>query len=277
MAVSAQDVKQLRDMTGAGMSDCKKALEEANGNFEEAIVLLRKKGQKISEARAGREAKEGAVFAYVSDDKKTGILIELNCETDFVARTDTFLQIGQTILAAAAKEMPADLEALKALQVDQTTIGQLITDAMARTGEKIELRKYEVLRGEYIASYIHLGARVGVLVAFENVQTADMQTVGRDVAMQVASMRPLAVDKDGVDASVIAREIEIGKEQARQEGKPESMLEKIAVGKLNKFYKESTLLNQDFVKDASKSIRDYLNEAQKGLTVIAFKRVNLGE
>ena len=275
MAISAQDVNKLRQMTGAGMMDCKKALSEANGDFEAAIDILRKKGQKVSASRADKQASEGAVFAKTNSDATEGVIIALNCETDFVAKNEEFLKLGETLISNALSKNPSSTEDLQAIQVDGRAIGDLMTDLMGKIGEKIEVRSFERIRGEKVVPYIHAGAKLGVLVAFKGVSGANIQEVGKDVAMQIAAMNPVAVDKGDVDPSTVQREIEIGKEQARSEGKPEDMLEKIAVGKLNKFYKESTLLNQSFVKDPNKSIAQLLNEVTKGLTVSEFKRVSV--
>jgi len=276
MAITAQEVNELRTKTGAGMMDCKKALQEANGDFEAAVAILRKKGQKVSESRQDKQAKEGAIFSYIAENKKVGVMLELNCETDFVARNDDFQQLGNQILEVAAKQLPESVEVLKTLKVENQTVGELLIQMIGKVGEKIDVSKYSLLKGDSVVSYIHPGARVGVLVAFTNVNGADIQAIGKNVAMQVASMKPIALDKDGVDASTMEKEMEIARDLARQEGKPEAMIEKIAQGKLNKFYKENTLLNQDFIKDSSKTIKDYLNQAQKGLTVTAFKRMHLG-
>jgi elongation factor Ts len=276
MSISASQVNELRQLTGAGMMDCKKALTEAGGDFDKAVEILRKKGQKVSESRKDREAKEGAIFAkLVGTDK--AVMLELNCETDFVARNEDFQKMGNAFLDAAAAKLPKDLFELEALQVDGKPIHDHLQEAMAKIGEKISISKYELMEGGHIVSYIHPGSRVGVLVAFDGVNgNGAINTVGRDVAMQVAAMNPLALDKDGVDVKIIEREIEIGKEQARAEGKKEDMLEKIAQGKLNKFYKEHTLLNQEFVKDPSKTIAQYIKEADPKLKIIGFKRMHLG-
>lgn len=276
MAITAQDVNKLRQITGAGMMDCKKALTEANGDFEEAITILRKKGQKVSANRADREATEGAVFVYTNDAATEGIILALNCETDFVAKNEDFLNLGNQILDLAKANKPADLVGLNALQVDERTVAEYITEYVGKIGEKIEISAYAIVTGEKVYSYLHSNAKVGVLAAFGGVGGADIATIGKDITMQIAAMKPIAIDKDDVDASVIEREIEIGKEQARQEGKPEAMLEKIAMGKLTKFYQESTLLNQQFVKDNAKTIRQLLGEVNKELTVTAFQRVSIG-
>ena len=276
MAITAQEVNKLRQMTGAGMMDCKKALTEAGGDFDKAIELLRKKGQKVSASRADRETKEGVVVVKSSEDSKEAILIAFTCETDFVAKNEDFVGLANEIADVAFTEKPSDVEALKALKSGDLTIGEKIVENVGKIGEKLEISSYEILTGESVVPYIHAGNKLGVLVALKGVNGTNVADAGRDVAMQIAAMNPVAVDKDGVDSSIVEREIEIGKEQARQEGKPDAMLEKIAMGKLNKFYKENTLLNQQFVKDSSLSIQKYLDGVNKGLTVEAFKRVSIG-
>jgi elongation factor Ts len=271
--ITAADVNKLRTQTGAGMMDCKKALTEAEGDFEKAVDILRKKGQKVAANRGDREAKEGYVIAKLSDDKKFGAIISLNCETDFVAINADFTAFANKISDIAMANKPADIDALKALTIDGRTIAENITDYVGKIGEKIELGKYEFVAAECVTVYNHPGNRVATIVGFN--KTADEQVM-RDVAMQAAAMAPVALDKDQVDASILEREIEIGKEQARAEGKPEEMLEKIALGKLNKFYKENTLLNQDFIKDNKKTVAQYMNDSEKGLTSTGFKRVALG-
>ncbi len=274
--ISAADVKKLRDMTGAGMMDCKKALNEAEGDFDKAVEILRKKGEKLSAKRADREATEGAVIAKVSDDKSKGVIVKLSSETDFVAKNDDFVKLAEQFAQIALEQMPADLDSLlKTSFSNGMTIGDKVTEQVGVIGEKIELAAYEKVEAEQVAPYIHMGNKAAVLVAL-NQDGEDAFTAGRDVAMQVAAMHPIAVDKDGVDQTTIDKEIEIGKEQARQEGKPEQIIEKIAMGKLNKFFKENTLLNQQFVKDNKKSVAEYLNSVSKGLTVTAFKHVTLG-
>jgi len=279
VTISAADVNKLRQQTGAGMMDCKKALTETNGDFEAAIDFLRKKGAKVAASRQDRESNEGVVIARTSTDGKRGVIIELNCETDFVAKNAEFIAFANQIANAAVEANPANLEELSELSVDTENstakIGELIIDKTGKIGEKIGVSKYKVIEGEKVIAYIHGNFRLGVLVGLSaNVEGAD--EAGRDVAMQIAAMSPVAIDKDGVDATTIERELEIAKEQIRLEGKPEAMVEKIAAGKLNKFYKDSTLLNQEFVKDPSKSVAQFLNGVDKGLTVTAFKRVALG-
>ena len=275
ITLTASDVKKLRDMTGAGMMDCKSALTEAEGDLDKAVEVLRKKGQKLSLKRADRDAKEGAVIALVSNDKKHGVVVKLSCETDFVAKNQEFVNLARDFARIALAKLPADKEALLALDYNGITIGEKVIEQVGVIGEKVEIAGYEQLEAPQIAPYIHIGNRAGVLVGL-NKSDEKYFEAGRDVAMQVAAMRPAAVDKGDVSAALIEKEIEIGKEQARQEGKPEGMLEKIAMGKLNKFYAESTLLNQSFVKDNKKSVRDYLQELDKDLTVTNFKHIELG-
>jgi elongation factor Ts len=276
MVITASEVNKLRTMTGAGMMDCKKALTEANGDFEAAIDILRKKGQKVSASRSDKEASEGAVFIKVNNDATVGTLISLNCETDFVAKTDDFQNLGKALLEAAESNKPATVSALLGLSLaDGRSAQEHVTDLVGKIGEKVEVSNLYSVKGECVVPYIHSNLKLGVLVALKGGKGSEVIEAGKDVSMQIAAMKPLAVDKDGIDAKTIEREIEIGKEQARAEGKPEAMLEKIALGKLNKFYKDNTLLNQDFVKDGSKSIAQYLDSIKKGLTVTEFKRVSV--
>lgn len=276
MAITAQEVNKLRQMTGAGMMDCKKALTEANGDFDAAIDLLRKKGQKVSASRSDRETTEGAIFVKTNEDRTEGVLVALGCETDFVAKNEEFQALGQTILEVAVKQKPASVEALKSETVDGRSIEERIIELVGKIGEKIEIVSYEILNAEAVVAYIHAGSKLGVLVGLKGANGGDVAVAGKDVAMQIAAMSPVGVDKDDVDPSIVAREIEIGREQARAEGKPEAMLDKIAEGKLNKFYKDSTLLNQAFVKDNSLTVAKYLDSVSKGLTVSSFKRVSIG-
>ena len=277
--ISAADVNKLRQQTGAGMMDCKKALTETNGDFEAAIDFLRKKGAKVAASRQDRESNEGVVIARTSEDGKRGVIIELNCETDFVAKNAEFIAFANAIANEAVTNNPASIEALTELSIDtevnRVTIAEAIISRTGTIGEKIGVSKYEVIEGEKVVAYIHGNYRLGVLVAL-SANAAGVDEAGKDVAMQIAAMNPVALDKDGVDASVIERELEIAKDQIRAEGKPEEMVEKIAAGKLNKFYKDSTLLNQEFVKDSSKTVAQFLGTVDKGLTVTAFKRVALG-
>lgn len=276
MAITAQEVNKLRQMTGAGMMDCKKALTEAEGDFEKAVDILRKKGQKVSASRADRETKEGVVVTKVSDDNTTGIILSLTCETDFVAKNEEFGSFANNILNLAVENNAASKEEILALPFDSITVGEKITEMTGKIGEKIEISHFEIVKGEAVTPYIHSNGKLGVLVALTNANGSDVEEAGKDVAMQIAAMNPVAVDKDGVDSTTVEREIEVGKDQARQEGKPEEMLEKIAMGKLQKFYKENTLLSQSFVKDNSKTIAQYLDSVSKGLTVKEFKRISIG-
>ena len=271
--ITAADVAKLRRMTSAGMMDCKKALEEADGNFEKAIEIIRKKGQAIANKRSDREASEGVVLAKVTADGKHGYIIALNCETDFVAKNADFVGFAGKIIDKAIESNPSTLEELKGLSVDGTKIGDKIVEYIGIIGEKIDLSYYEKIDAEHVQAYIHPGSRLATLAGFTKAG-ADVQ-VYKDIAMQIAAMNPVAVDKKDVSEKMIALEIEIGKEQARREGKPEAMLEKIAEGKLNKFYKDSTLLNQEFVKDNKMTIRQYLQSVNKDLTVTEIKRYSL--
>ncbi|HWV74484.1 MAG TPA: translation elongation factor Ts [Pseudosphingobacterium sp.] len=273
--ISASDVNKLRQQTGAGMMDCKKALVEANGDFEAAVDYLRKKGAKVAASRQDRDSNEGVVIAKTTADGKRGVVVELNCETDFVAKNADFIAFAESIADAAINESPASVEELKSLEINGSKIADLLIDQTGKIGEKIEVSKYEVITAERVVPYIHGNYRLGVLVGL-SVAAEGADEAGKDVAMQIAAMNPVAIDKDGVDTRTIERELEIAKEQIRAEGKPDNMVEKIAQGKLNKFYKDSTLLNQEFVKDSSKSVAQFLDSVSKGLTVTAFKRVQLG-
>jgi len=273
--ISATDVKNLRDITGAGMMDCKAALAEANGDVEKAIEILRMKGQKLSIKRADREAKEGVVYAVVSPDQKRGVVVRLSCETDFVAKNEDFVNLTKEFAQIALDNFPATLEELLALPYQDVTIGEKVTEQVGVIGEKIELAEYGSIEAPMVVSYIHMGNKAGVILGLSKAGE-NFHDAGRDVAMQVAAMKPIAVDKDGVDASVVEKEIEIGKEVARQEGKPEEMLEKIAMGKLNKFFKENTLLAQAFVKDNNQTVEGYLKSFDKELTVTGFRHIKLG-
>lgn len=280
VVISASDVKNLRDQTGAGMMDCKKALTEAGGDFEKAVEFLRKQGQKLSVKRADRDAKEGAVIALTSHNKNKGIIIRLSCETDFVAKNEGFVALAREIAEIALKETPASTEDLLNCSYNGSiSIGEKITEYLAAIGEKVEVASYEQIitnAGEgQVLPYIHAGNRAGVIVAL-NLEGPQYEEAGRNIAMQVAAMKPLALDKDGIDSSIVEKEIEIGKEQARAEGKPEAMLEKIALGKLNKFYQENTLTSQTYVKDGKMTVAEYLQSIHKDLKITAFKHVALG-
>jgi elongation factor Ts len=275
-AISAQDVNKLRQMTGAGMMDCKKALAEAEGDFDKAIEILRKKGQKVSASRSDRDAKEGSVFIKVSDDNKEAVLIALNCETDFVGKNEEFLTLGKLIVDTAFNNKPADKEALLSQKAGDLTINDKIVELVGKIGEKIEVSEYIRMTGEAVVPYIHAGSKLGVLVSLKGVNGKDVVEAGKDVGMQIAAMNPVAVDEKSVDPAIIEKELEIAKAQILAEGKPENMVEKIAQGKLQKFYKDTTLLHQIFVKDNSKTVAQYLDSITKGLTVAEFKRVSIG-
>jgi elongation factor Ts len=258
------------------MMDCKKALTEADGDFEKAIDILRKKGQKISSSRADKEVSEGSIFIESNKDLTRSVLIALNCETDFVAKNEEFQNLGHVIVKTAADQNPAGLDALMKLKSDDLTVEEKIVEFMGKIGEKLEISAYEVMESETVVSYIHSNHKLGVLVALNQKGSDAVVESGRNIAMQIAAMNPVAVDKDDVPQEVVNKEIEIGKEQALAEGKPENIVEKIAMGKLNKFYKDNTLLNQQYVKDNSLTIRDYLNQISNGLTVKSFKRISIG-
>ena len=279
MSISAKDVKHLRDITGAGMMDCKKALQESNGDVEGAIEVLRKKGQKLSAKRAEREANEGVVVALTSHNKNNGVVLRLSCETDFVAKGEGFINLAKEFANIALSKLPDSMDDLLALPYGEgVSIGEKVIEQVGVIGEKIEIKEYDKIvtqAGEgQVLPYIHMGYRAGVIVAL-NKEGADFEEPGKNVAMQIAAMKPLAVDKADVPQEIIDKEIEIGKELARNEGKPEEMLERIATGRLNKFFKETTLLNQSYVKDSKQTIGSYLNGLTDGLTVTAFKHISL--
>jgi elongation factor Ts len=275
VTISAADINKLRQATGAGMLDCRKALTETNGDFEAAIDWLRKQGQKVAAKRSDREAKEGVVIALTTPDKKTGIVVCVSCETDFVSKNADFVAFGQNIADAAIANNVKSLEELLSTKAGNATVAELVNDKLAAIGEKIGVTKFERIDAPYVASYIHGAYRIGVLVGL-NKETAG---VGRDLAMQIAALNPVAVDAASVPAEVIAREkdiiIELMKQDPKMAGKPDEMLAKIAEGKMGAFFKEQTLTAQAFVKDSSKSVSDYLKESGD-VKVIAFKRVALG-
>lgn len=273
MAITAADVSKLRKITGAGMMDCKTALNEAGGDFDKAVDIIRKKGQAIANKRADREASEGVVLSKVSPDGKKGALIVLNSETDFVAKNESFIALAQSILDLALESNATTVDEVNELKLNGVAVKDVITQQIGIIGEKLELPYFEVLKSENVVSYIHPGNKLATLVGL-NKAGIDIQ-VGRDVAMQVAAMNPVSVDRDSVPKEVVEKELEIAKDQTRQEGKPEEMVEKIALGRLSKFFKESTLLDQIFVKDGKISVREYLQKTDKALTVTEFKRYSL--
>ncbi len=270
--ITAAEVSKLRKVTGAGMMDCKKALQEANGNFDKAIEIIRKKGQAIANKRADREAGEGVILAKTNKGATLGAMIMLNCETDFVAKNEDFIKFAESILDKTIQENPDDLEKLLKLEIDGNTIADKIIGYIGIIGEKLNLTYYSKVESPQVYTYIHPGNKLATIVGFNKVAGGQ---AGKDIAMQIAAMNPVAIDKEDVSQEVIDKEKEIGREQARREGKPENILDKIAEGKLNKFFKESTLLNQEFTKDSKKTIRQYLQEVDNELKVIAFKRYSL--
>ncbi|HIA35694.1 MAG TPA: elongation factor Ts [Flavobacteriales bacterium] len=273
--ITASDVNMLRQQTGAGMMDCKKALVEAEGNIEKATDLLRKQGQKIAAKRGEKAATEGYILAKTDPADKLGVVISLNCETDFVARTEDFVNYAKSIVNLALESKSDSLEGLKSTALNGSTVQDGIIAMSGKIGEKIELSSYEKIESESVIAYNHPGNKLASLIGL-NKSGENLKEVGKDIAMQVAAMNPVAIEPEGVDAEIIDREIEIGKEQARQAGKPEEIVEKIAMGKLNKFYKECTLLNQQFIKDSKKTVKQYLSEAESDLSVTSFNRLALG-
>jgi len=273
--IAATDVAKLRKMTGAGMMDCKKALTEAEGDFEKAQEIIRKKGQAIANKRADREATEGCIIAAVNGGKNRGAVVTLNCETDFVAKNEDFVKLTRKIAEIAVEANPASLEDLKGLDIDGRKVGDVVAEQTGIIGEKIELSAYDIIEAEDVTAYVHPGNKIATLVGI-NKAGLDVQ-VGKDIAMQVAAMNPVSLSEDDVPAEVKEKELEIGRDQARQEGKPEQIIEKIAMGKLNKFFKESTLLNQAFIKDSKSSVKAYLQGIDKEATITSFKRFSLGE
>jgi len=273
--ITAQDINKLRQATGAGMMDCRKALTETNGDFEAAIDWLRKQGQKVAAKRSDREAKEGVVIALTTPDHKTGIVVCVSCETDFVSKNADFVAFGQSIADAAIANNVKSLDELNNAQVKGVKVSDLVNDKLASIGEKIGITKFERVDAPYVASYIHGAYRIGVLVGLDK----EAAEAGKDVAMQIAALNPVAVDAASVPASVIAREkdiiVELMKQDPKMAGKTDEMLAKIAEGKMGAFFKEQTLTAQAFVKDAGKSVADYLKESGN-VKVIEFKRVALG-
>ncbi len=275
MAITASDVNKLRQQTGAGMMDCKNALVESNGDFEAAIDILRKKGQKIAAKRGENEAKEGLVIAKSSADGKSGVVLALNCETDFVAKNDGYRDLVDSLVDIALKNMPASIDELKALKYDdRLTVDEKITEQVGVIGEKLDLSQYGTIVADKVVAYNHPGNQLATLVGLNSGSDA-AEDAGKQVAMQVAAMNPIALNKDGVDARTIEREIEVGKELAIQEGKPADMAEKIAQGRLNKFFQENTLLSQAFVRDNKFTVEQFLDSAEKGLSVVNFIRFSL--
>lgn len=274
--ITAADVNKLRQMTGAGMMDCKHALQENDGDYEKAIDFLRKKGQKLANKRADKDANEGIVLSGTNKTNDFAAIFMLNCETDFVAKNQEFVDFTNLLMAKAIEKMPKTSDEFKALDFNGRTVEENITEMVGKTGEKMELAHFEVISAPLVFAYNHPGNRLATILGLSKAGVEGIEQAGHEVAMQIAAMAPVAVDKDDVPSDIIEREIEIGKEQARQEGKPEDMIEKIALGKLNKFYKENTLLNQEFVRDNKVTVREFLTKLDKSLTVSSFKRFMLG-
>lgn len=273
--ITAAEVNKLRKQTGAGMMDCKKALVEAEGDFDKAIEILRKKGQKVAEKRSDREANEGVVIAGTNADSSFAAMVTLSCETDFVAKNDDFVGVAKKLLEIALNERPANLDALKATTFENgLTVADKITEEVGKIGEKIEVSELETVAADSAIAYNHPGFKTATILGL-NKNSEEVAAAGKNVAMQIAAMNPIAIDVDGVSEEIKARELEIGREQAMKEGKPEQILDKIAEGKLQKYYKENTLLNQQYFIDNKQSVGGYLKSIDKELTVTDFKRGSL--
>ncbi len=275
MAITAQDVNKLRKQTGAGMMDCKKALVETDGDFEAAVDVLRKKGQKVAAKRGDNDAKEGLVLAKITNDGKTGIVLSLNCETDFVAMNSDYMAFVESLMTIAMEKRPASVEAMMSEAYnDKLTVAEKIIEQVGVLGEKLDFSNLEIISADAVVAYNHPGNQLATLVAL-NKDTESALDAGKQVAMQVAAMNPMALSKEGIAPETIARELEVGKDLAIQEGKPAEMAEKIAQGRLNKFFKENTLLSQANVRDNKQSVEQMLTAAEAGLTIVDFKRVAL--
>ncbi|MEA3503864.1 MAG: translation elongation factor Ts [Bacteroidota bacterium] len=275
--ISAKEVNELRKRTGVGMMDCKKALQEAEGDFDKAIEILRKKGQKLANKRADRSANEGYVIAKASQDGKFAAMMMLNCETDFVAKNSDFVAFANKLIDIAIVNKAANLDEFKAIKLDDKTVSEAVIEMVGRTGEKLELSAYNSLSAESVAVYNHQGNRLASILSMNIPITDAIVKVGHEVAMQIAAMNPAGLDESDVPAEILEKELEIGREQARKEGKPEQIIEKIAQGKLNKFLKENTLVNQESIREAKTSVKDYLKKTDKDLAVTKFFRLELGE
>jgi len=271
--ITAADVNKLRKKTGAGMMDCKKALTQADGDFDKAIEIIREKGQAVAQKRSDREASEGVVFSKVTEDARKGFIISLNCETDFVAKNDDFIKLANQIIDLALDKQPNDKDELLNLELNGKSVSETIKYQTGIIGEKLELSYYDFMEAARVTPYIHMDNKLATLIGL-NKDNIDQQ-VGKDVAMQVAAMDPVAIDKDQVPQDIVEKELEIGRKQAKAEGKPDNLVDKIAQGKLGKYMKENTLLNQEFIKDSKKSVKQYLQEQDKELTVTDFKRYSL--
>ena len=276
VSISAADVNKLRQATGAGMMDCRKALTESGGDFEKAIDYLRLKGQKVAANRSDRDAKEGVAIAVANSEGTYGIVLQVSAETDFVSKNQEFIDFSNEIAKIALENKPADIDALKALSMGNATVADKLLEMVAKIGEKIDVVRYEQITGECVVPYIHGNFRIGVLVGLNKAKSDALVAAGRDVAMQIAAMNPLGLDENSIAPEVIEREKALAIEQIVAEGKPADMAEKIAAGKMNKFFKENTLVNQPFVKDNGVTIAQYLNNVEAGLVVTSFYRVALG-
>jgi elongation factor Ts len=281
MGITTEDIKKLREQTGAGMMDCKKALEETKGDMKAAVEYLRKKGAAVAVKRADRAAKEGMIVTRVSTDRRTGVIVEVNCETDFVGRSDDFVAFANAVAGTVEQHAPATLDALmNASSLEGKPVAALQNDLLAKVGEKIEVRRFRVLRSTdgMVSNYTHMGSKIGVLVELVGLTTEQSEkTTGRDIAMQIAAMNPLVVSRDQVDPATVTRELEIYRTQAKNEGKPDQVLDKIANGRLEKFYQEMALVEQMFIKDQGKTVNEVLREAGNGVRVKQFTRYHLGE
>jgi elongation factor Ts len=276
--ISASQVNMLRKQTGAGMMDCKKALVETGGDFDQAIDVLRKKGQKVAAKRADRETTEGVVLGLVAEGKDCGAILSLNCETDFVAKNESFIALAKSFLTIALSNKSKDVESIKASSFDANmSIEEKLVEQTGVIGEKLALSNYHIISADFVSTYIHPGNKLVSLVGFNNMSDGSTENeVGKNIAMQIAAMNPVSLTESDVPQEVINKEIEIGKDLARQEGKPEEMLERISMGRLKKFFKENTLTNQTFIKDSKKTVMQYLKECNDDWKIVEFKRVNLG-
>ena len=273
--ITAAQVNSLRKQTGAGMMDCKKALIETNGDTEKAIDVLRKKGQKVAANRADRDSLEGVVLSSISKDSTTGVMLSLNCETDFVAKNESFIALANSILSLALNHKSESIQDVKELSFESgLTVYDKLIEQTGVIGEKIELNNYSIINAPHVSNYIHNGNKLSTLVGL-SMSTDDSSQIGQNIAMQIAAMNPLALNESDISKEVIDKEIEIGKDLAKKEGKPEEMLEKIALGRLKKFFKENTLLNQTYIQDSKKSVKQYLDDCNKDLDVVVFKRTSL--
>ena len=271
--ITASEVNKLRKMTGAGMMDCKKALVEAEGDFDKAKQIIREKGMALANKRSDREASEGVVLAGTNSDNTKGAIIALNCETDFVAKNESFVKFANNILDKALNNSPENLDALKNIDFEGVTIAEKIIEQTGIIGEKVELAYFDKVEAKQVASYIHSDKKLATLVGLT--KSGIEEQVGKDVAMQIAAMEPVAINQDQISKEIIEKELEIGRNQAIAEGKPENLVDKIAQGKLNKFFKENTLLNQAFIKENKMSVQQYLQQTDKDLTVSEFKRFSI--